>query len=219
MTVLGLSTAMVFSQAPRPGGPGRGGGPGPGPGGGGPRGPDAGDAAAMTAAAEGTRVGIGLAADLLRGALARKPAPARVAVVAAEPGPVMVSPAVTTVESKLIWVLDRNHDGIIDEEEILLAPVSLKKLDLNKDGQLSRGEYLSPAVQLVATAPVPPLVVAVAPPPPGFVEPGPVVGPHDGPGPVAGPHGSGPAPGGHPGAPRPGPQHGGPAPHHSGPRP
>ena len=40
-----------------------------------------------------------------------------------------------------IAVLDANHDDIIDSNEIANAPIALKKLDKNGDGQLTPDEY------------------------------------------------------------------------------
>jgi hypothetical protein len=44
----------------------------------------------------------------------------------------------------IIAVLDTNHDGIIDANEIAQASESLKKLDKNGDGQLTPDEYMPP---------------------------------------------------------------------------
>jgi len=44
----------------------------------------------------------------------------------------------------IVAVLDTNHDGIIDSNEIAQASLSLKKLDKNGDGQLTPDEYLPP---------------------------------------------------------------------------
>jgi hypothetical protein len=41
----------------------------------------------------------------------------------------------------VIRALDRNHDDIIDAQEISQAPLSLKKLDKNGDSQLAPNEY------------------------------------------------------------------------------
>ena len=42
----------------------------------------------------------------------------------------------------IIGVLDANHDGVIDADEIANASAALKTLDKNGDGQLTRDEYL-----------------------------------------------------------------------------
>jgi hypothetical protein len=166
----------------------------------------------MTAATEGTRVGIGLAAEGIRSLFHKKQAPAPVVVaqpvaVVAEPvvapAPVVVASVQTTLDySKIFWILDRNHDGILDEEEIALASLSLKKLDVNGDGRLTAAEYVG-TVQVAAVAtpsvvvvdPLAPVVVGPRPfvaPPVGPVGPvGPIV---PGPAPVPGPHGPTPAP-------------------------
>ena len=44
----------------------------------------------------------------------------------------------------VIQVLDANHDGVIDAEEIANAPAALKKLDKNGDGKLTMDELLPP---------------------------------------------------------------------------
>ncbi len=41
-------------------------------------------------------------------------------------------------------MLDANHDGVIDADEIANATAALKKLDKNGDGQLSMDELLAP---------------------------------------------------------------------------
>jgi hypothetical protein len=46
--------------------------------------------------------------------------------------------------SPLMMVLDANHDGVIDAEEISNAPAALRMLDKNGDGQLTPDE-LRPA--------------------------------------------------------------------------
>ena len=43
--------------------------------------------------------------------------------------------------SPLIAALDLNHDGIIDAEEITKAAESLKKLDKNGDGKITKDAY------------------------------------------------------------------------------
>ena len=43
-----------------------------------------------------------------------------------------------------IAVLDANHDGVIDADEIANASVALKKLDKNGDGQITLQEFLGP---------------------------------------------------------------------------
>src|SRR5271154_1521631 len=44
----------------------------------------------------------------------------------------------------IVEVLDANHDGVIDSNEIANASAALKTLDKNGDGQLTRDEYLPP---------------------------------------------------------------------------
>lgn len=44
----------------------------------------------------------------------------------------------------IIAALDLNHDGVISADEIAKAPESLKKLDKNGDGQLTRDELRPP---------------------------------------------------------------------------
>jgi hypothetical protein len=44
----------------------------------------------------------------------------------------------------LVRVLDTNHDGIIDANEIANASAALLKLDKNGDGKLTADEYLPP---------------------------------------------------------------------------
>ncbi|MBU6402143.1 MAG: hypothetical protein KGS61_17630, partial [Verrucomicrobia bacterium] len=44
----------------------------------------------------------------------------------------------------LVAVLDANHDGVIDAEEIANAPAALKTLDINNDGQLTPDEFMPP---------------------------------------------------------------------------
>jgi hypothetical protein len=44
----------------------------------------------------------------------------------------------------IIAVLDANHDGVIDADEIANAPAALKKLDKNGDGKLTQDELRPP---------------------------------------------------------------------------
>ena len=44
----------------------------------------------------------------------------------------------------IIAVLDANHDGVIDADEIANASKALKKLDKNGDGKLTRDELHPP---------------------------------------------------------------------------
>jgi EF hand len=44
----------------------------------------------------------------------------------------------------LMEVLDANHDGIIDADEIANASNALKKLDKNNDGKITPDEYRPP---------------------------------------------------------------------------
>jgi len=44
----------------------------------------------------------------------------------------------------IMQVLDANHDGVIDASEIANAPAALKTLDKNRDGKLTRDEFLPP---------------------------------------------------------------------------
>ncbi len=44
----------------------------------------------------------------------------------------------------IIEVLDANHDGVIDADEIANAPAALKKLDKNGDGKLTPDELRPP---------------------------------------------------------------------------
>jgi serine/threonine protein kinase len=46
---------------------------------------------------------------------------------------------------RLIGALDRNHNGVIEKDEIASASASLKSLDANNDGVLEPGEYLTAA--------------------------------------------------------------------------
>ena len=46
--------------------------------------------------------------------------------------------------SPLVMVLDANHDGVIDADEIANASEALKKLDKNGDGKLTPDEYRPP---------------------------------------------------------------------------
>jgi len=45
---------------------------------------------------------------------------------------------------KILEAVDTDHDGIISAEEIAAAPDTLKTLDENSDGQLSKDEFLPP---------------------------------------------------------------------------
>jgi hypothetical protein len=57
----------------------------------------------------------------------------------------------------IVQVLDVNHDGIIDADEIANASAALKTLDKNGDGQLTADEYLPPLPpDAPANAPRPP---------------------------------------------------------------
>ncbi|HVV71517.1 MAG TPA: EF-hand domain-containing protein [Verrucomicrobiae bacterium] len=44
----------------------------------------------------------------------------------------------------IIGVLDANHDGVIDADEIANAPAALKTLDKNGDGKLTMDELMGP---------------------------------------------------------------------------
>jgi hypothetical protein len=44
----------------------------------------------------------------------------------------------------IVAVLDANHDGVIDSQEIDNAPAALRKLDRNGDGQLQIEELMPP---------------------------------------------------------------------------
>ena len=44
----------------------------------------------------------------------------------------------------VIAALDANGDGVVDAAEITNAPVSLRKLDKNHDGKLTRDELMPP---------------------------------------------------------------------------
>ena|SRR5436190_2818738 len=44
----------------------------------------------------------------------------------------------------IVAALDANHDGVIDSQEIDNAPVALRKLDKNGDGQLTLDELMPP---------------------------------------------------------------------------
>ncbi len=48
---------------------------------------------------------------------------------------------------KILEAVDTDHDGIISPEEIAAAPDTLKTLDKNSDGQLSKDEFLPPPPQ------------------------------------------------------------------------
>ncbi len=49
--------------------------------------------------------------------------------------------------SPLVAVLDANHDGVIDADEIANASAALKKLDKNGDGKLTPDEFCPPRPQ------------------------------------------------------------------------
>jgi len=49
--------------------------------------------------------------------------------------------------SPLMEVLDANHDGVIDENEIANASAALKTLDKNNDGKLTQEELRPPRPQ------------------------------------------------------------------------
>src|SRR5271167_2366645 len=51
----------------------------------------------------------------------------------------------------IIAVLDANHDGVIDADEIANASAALKTLDRNGDGQLTMDELLGPPPHPVGT--------------------------------------------------------------------
>jgi protein-tyrosine phosphatase len=53
------------------------------------------------------------------------------------------SPSLRTV-APLLEALDRNHDGVIDADEIDSASDSLESLDKNSDGELTEDEYTRP---------------------------------------------------------------------------
>ena len=44
----------------------------------------------------------------------------------------------------IVMVLDANHDGVIDADEIANASAALKRLDKNGDGRLTAAEFLPP---------------------------------------------------------------------------
>jgi hypothetical protein len=44
----------------------------------------------------------------------------------------------------IMLALDANKDGLVDEKEIANAPAALRTLDKNKDGKLSRDEFMPP---------------------------------------------------------------------------
>jgi hypothetical protein len=115
------------------------------------------DPAAETAIYGGIGLGFKIAEDAAKAAIHGKEAAPPVAFPAEASNvdlPTPVAPILAALESKLISVLDRNHDGIIDEEEILLASASLKKLDLNKDGKLTADEFLTLMLQEIPASPL-----------------------------------------------------------------
>jgi hypothetical protein len=62
----------------------------------------------------------------------------------------------------IIAVLDANHDGIIDSNEIANASATLLTLDKNGDGKLAADEYLPPLPPNAPTnAPRPPLPLII----------------------------------------------------------
>lgn len=62
----------------------------------------------------------------------------------------------------IVSVLDANHDGIIDSNEIASASAALLTLDKNGDGQLTADEYLPPLPKdAPADAPRPPLPLII----------------------------------------------------------
>jgi hypothetical protein len=62
----------------------------------------------------------------------------------------------------IVSVLDANHDGIIDSNEIANASAALLTLDKNGDGQLTADEYLPPLPKdAPADAPRPPLPLII----------------------------------------------------------
>ena len=65
----------------------------------------------------------------------------------------------------IVLVLDTNHDGIIDSNEIANASAALKTLDKNGDGQLTKDEYLPPR----------PKDAPAGGPPPGHQHPVPLI--------------------------------------------
>jgi|SRR5579862_1054907 len=65
----------------------------------------------------------------------------------------------------IVEVLDANHDGIIDSNEIANASAALKTLDKNGDGQLTKDEYLPPR----------PPDAPAGDPPPGHQRPVPLI--------------------------------------------
>jgi hypothetical protein len=142
--------------------------------------PDAGDVAGMEAAKQGVGIGIGIFGKALDRAINGKPTPppTRTVIVAPPVTSVTVPTISATMESRLIAALDRNHDGVIDEEEIQLAPLSLKKLDLNLDGILTSDEYMG-VKTIIASTPVvtQPIVVAAPATPEVVVTPVPVPAP------------------------------------------
>ncbi|HVM59506.1 MAG TPA: hypothetical protein VMV72_01455 [Verrucomicrobiae bacterium] len=68
----------------------------------------------------------------------------------------------------LVSAIDRNHDGLIDSNEIANASAALKTLDKNGDGKLTPDEYLGPRPSDLPAddaegphPPVPPIVSAL----------------------------------------------------------
>ncbi len=62
----------------------------------------------------------------------------------------------------IVSVLDANHDGVIDAEEIANASAALLTLDKNGDGILTTNEYLPPVPKdAPADAPRPPLPLII----------------------------------------------------------
>jgi EF hand len=62
----------------------------------------------------------------------------------------------------IVMVLDANHDGVIDADEIANASAALLTLDKNGDGVLTTNEYLPPLPKdAPADAPRPPLPLIV----------------------------------------------------------
>ena len=62
----------------------------------------------------------------------------------------------------IVMVLDANHDGVIDADEIANASAALKRLDKNGDGQLTALEFLPPLPpDAPEDAPRPPLPLII----------------------------------------------------------